>query len=159
RPSRFPVQPAVPYRCVGGSRLDGIHHGIPGRRAGPAGRPHRGQATSEATDAAALCISAEPRGRASSIQPMTRLILIVSIVSVSLAASCSPPSEAERLIDQAIDAHGMDRLHHAVLSFDFRGKHLELMRDGGRFRFQRTYSDSTGSYLEVFSNDSLYRRR
>lgn len=90
---------------------------------------------------------------------MTRLLLVALLGLGSLAASCTPPSEAEILIDRAIEAHGMDELRHAVLSFDFRGKHLELMRDGGRFRFERTYSDSSGSYLEVFSNDSLYRMR
>ena len=49
-------------------------------------------------------------------------------------------------------------LNHAEVAFRFRDARFRLLRDGGRFRYQRTYTDSLGrSVREVLSNDSLYR--
>ncbi|HEX7069459.1 MAG TPA: DUF6503 family protein [Rhodothermales bacterium] len=89
---------------------------------------------------------------------MNRVVLVLLFVVAGLA-SCQSPSEAELLVRRSIEAHGLDRLRHGVLSFDFRDRHFELHRNGGRFRFTRTYEDSTGAYYEVLSNDSLYRLR
>lgn len=86
-------------------------------------------------------------------------------------AACAPEAEttttapeesaegASALIDQAIAAHGGDVLQNAVMKFDFRGDHYTVRRDGGQFRYERAYTDSTGARVEeVLSNDSLYRR-
>lgn len=49
-------------------------------------------------------------------------------------------------------------LDHAIVEFDYRGRHYTVTRDGGLFRYQQTYTDSTGAAIrEVLSNDSLYR--
>jgi hypothetical protein len=65
---------------------------------------------------------------------------------------------ADAVLERAIAAHGGDVLDRAVVSFRFRGDRYRLRQDDGRFRFQRTYADSTGRTVrEVLSNDSLYR--
>lgn len=75
-----------------------------------------------------------------------------------LPLACQPPPDPQALIDRAIAVHGGDVLDHATVAFDFRGKHFTVTRDGGVFRYERTYRDSTGAVHEVLSNDSLYRR-
>ena len=81
-----------------------------------------------------------------------------SLLVVSLILAACGPSEAQRIVDEAIAAHGGQVLDHAVVEFDFRGQHFVVRRDGGRFHYDRTYTDSTGaSVREVLSSDSLYR--
>ena len=67
-----------------------------------------------------------------------------------------PP--ADSVLARSIQAHGGAVLDHAAVAFRFRDARFRLMRDGGRFRYQRTYTDTLGrSVREVLSNDSLYR--
>lgn len=72
-------------------------------------------------------------------------------------AACASPPDPQALVDRAIAVHGGDALRHAVVTFDFRGKHFTVTRDGGLFRYERAYDDSTGAVLEVLDNDDLYR--
>lgn len=92
------------------------------------------------------------------------LLALSALLCGGLLACAAPDADesasarAEAIIDQAIAAHGSDALDHAVVEFDFRDAHFRIRRDGGRFHYQRTYTDSLGrSVREVLSNDSLYR--
>lgn len=69
----------------------------------------------------------------------------------------APVDRAQAIVDQAIAVHGGDVLRHAVVAFDFRDKHFTITRDGGLYRYERTYTDSTGRVREVLDNDGLYR--
>lgn len=74
------------------------------------------------------------------------------------AESTNAPSTAETIIRRALDAHGGEVLDNAVVTFDFRDAHFRIRRNGGRFRYTRTYADSLGRAVrEVLSNDSLYQ--
>jgi hypothetical protein len=75
-----------------------------------------------------------------------------------LLLSCQPSPDPQAILDRAIAVHGGGVLDHATVVFDFRGKHFTVTREGGLFRYERTYTDTTGAVHEVLSNDSLYRR-
>ena len=92
-------------------------------------------------------------------------LLIIALIS--LGACSSPPDESEAeaatsradsIVHAAVAAHGGDVLDRAVVTFDFRGVDFRVERDGGTFRYERTYTDSLGHAVrEVLTNDSLYR--
>jgi hypothetical protein len=74
-----------------------------------------------------------------------------------LLAACAAESDPQAIVDRAIEAHGGDVLRHSIVSFDFRGRHFQAARDGGRFTYERRFTDSTGSIRDVLTNDDLYR--
>lgn len=87
---------------------------------------------------------------------MTLRILSL-IFFLCLFASCRPADDPQYIVDRAIEAHGGDVLAHAVIEFDYRGKHYKVMRNRGIFSYERFYADSTGSVHEVLNNDDVYR--
>jgi hypothetical protein len=77
-----------------------------------------------------------------------------------LGAGCgSRPTEADLLIDRVIAAHGMERLDNAEVRFVFRGDRFVARRQHGTIRYERYSADSTGSFVDVLTNDGLYRER
>lgn len=72
-----------------------------------------------------------------------------------------PPAEedpAQAAVDRAIEAHGSQVVSGHVIEFDFRGRHYISKRDGGRFQYERIFTDSTGNrYRDVLTNDGLFR--
>lgn len=92
-------------------------------------------------------------------------LLVIALIGLG---ACSSPSEesgaettmsrADSIVQAAIAAHGGDVLERAVVTFDFRGIDFHVERNGGQYRYERTYTDSLGhSVREVLTNDSLYR--
>jgi hypothetical protein len=79
--------------------------------------------------------------------------------------SCQPSSEnatssgqAQRIIDQAVAAHGGKALSSSHISFDFRKKHYEALLNQGQFTYESTGEDSTGALVyDVLTNDSFVR--
>ena len=78
--------------------------------------------------------------------------------------SCQPASEtatssnqAQRIIDQAIAAHGGEALPQVHLSFDFRKKHYEVQLDQGKFIYESTGQDSLGFVHDVLTNQHFTR--
>lgn len=83
--------------------------------------------------------------------------LMSAAMAVGLAA-CSGPSEAQRIVDRAIEAHGgADQLDGTIIQFDFRDRRFTLRHDGGLFRYERTFPDSSVRILDVLTNDGVYR--
>ncbi len=95
---------------------------------------------------------------------MRRGARAVLVALVALAA-CEPPArgpsgdvEALALLDRARIHHGSAVLDRAEVTFSFRGVPFVLRRDGGRFRYARTFTDSLGrSVEEVVDNDGAHR--
>lgn len=119
------------------------------------------------TGTAASAANGPRRGRGVSRYAPTALIGLLLLAACAPeqqdaapnAASESESSEAQALIDEAIQAHGGNVLENAVMEFDFRGDHYTVRQESGQFRYERAYTDSTGARVqEVLSNDSLYRR-
>ncbi|QXD17177.1 hypothetical protein GQ464_006760 [Rhodocaloribacter litoris] len=61
------------------------------------------------------------------------------------------------MVDAAMAAHGGEVLRRAVVEFDFRGAHFTVTREDGLFRYERRYTDTTGTVREVLANDTLFR--
>ena len=78
-------------------------------------------------------------------------------LDANVTPTAAPVDQAQAIVDQAIAAHGGDRLRQAVVEFDFRDKHFKIIRNGGTYSYERTYTDSTGAVLEVLNNDGIYR--
>lgn len=86
-----------------------------------------------------------------------RTLSSIAFALILLVAGCQT-EPAQRIVDRAIEAHGSRHLRHAVVTFDFRGRHYTVTMDGGRYRYERTYTDTTGTAIhEGMTNDSLYR--
>lgn len=84
----------------------------------------------------------------------------VLLIFVGCQSSSSPSSPAApAVIDRAIQAHGVDVLDHATMTFTFRSTTFRLRhhRDG-RFHYRRALTDSLGqSVVEGITNDGPYR--
>lgn len=78
-------------------------------------------------------------------------------IDAGVTPTAAPVNQAQAIVDQAIAAHGGDRLRHAVVEFDFRDKHFKITRNGGIYSYERTYTDSTGAVREVLNNNGIYR--
>ena len=90
---------------------------------------------------------------------LCRPAFLLALIGLLLGACASSPgADPQAIVDQAIAAHGSERLDRAEVEFDFRDKHFTVTRDDGRFRYERTFTDSTGADVrDVLTNDSLYR--
>lgn len=77
--------------------------------------------------------------------------------TLALSACSSASPDAQAIVDGALEAAGASNIDGSVITFDFRGKHFTVTHDGGRYRYERDYTDSTGTVHEVLSNDQLYR--
>lgn len=87
---------------------------------------------------------------------MHRFSLFALLLLITVA--CQPKNPGQKIIDQAIAAHGGDAWLGKRISFDFRKFHLVLEQREGQFRYERTYTDSTGTPVkEILTNDSFTR--
>ena len=86
--------------------------------------------------------------------PSPRLLALALAV---VLAACRTSPDARAVVERAIDVHGGDVLQRSHVAFDFRDRRFEVTRDGGRFRYERTFDDSTGRVHDVMTNDTLYR--
>jgi len=92
------------------------------------------------------------------LPPMSRLFAYCLVLWLGTLPAWAQTPDADALIDQAIAAHGMTVLDHAVVEFDFRDAHFTVRRDGGLFRYERQYTDSAGHVIrETLSNDGVAR--
>lgn len=78
-------------------------------------------------------------------------------VLLFLAASCQTRTEAEKIIDNAIAAHGGKAYEKAKIYFDFRNISYEIFKSPDRFEYVREFSDSTGQVRDVLNNEGFQR--
>jgi hypothetical protein len=91
---------------------------------------------------------------------MLRVLALLSLTLLVALPACTSSPDAEAVIDRAIAAHGGEVLDRAVVEFDFRDAHFVVRRNGGRFRYERQWTDSTGqSVRDVLENDGVRRLR
>lgn len=82
---------------------------------------------------------------------------IYLVVLLFLAASCQSRTEAEKIIDNAIAAHGGKAYEKAKIYFDFRSISYEIFKSPDRFEYVREFSDSTGQVRDVLNNEGFRR--
>lgn len=83
-------------------------------------------------------------------------ILILSALSIIL--SCSNPRDPQKIIERSISYYQMDKLKNASLEFTFRNVKFKVMQKDGKFRYERTFSDSTGNIQDVLDNQGFTRK-
>lgn len=78
---------------------------------------------------------------------------------LAIWTSCRPSeTDPQRIVDRAIEAHGgADGLDGTVVDFDFRDRHFRLIHDGGLFRYERTFPDSSVAILDALTNEGVSR--
>lgn len=84
-------------------------------------------------------------------------ILILPLLLLGCQPADSNSSLAQRVIDQAIAAHGGDQLDRARISFDFRKKHYEATLDQDTFRYESRGEDSIGYVEDHLTNQNFSR--
>ena len=89
---------------------------------------------------------------------MNNKILLGLFLLLGLSiASCDSRTEAEKIVDRSIEAHGGDRYIKAQISFDFRDIHYEIFKGEASFEYSRKFEDSTGVVYDVLNNDGFRR--
>ncbi len=79
---------------------------------------------------------------------------------IGCSSSSTPgaePSQVQRIVNEAIAAHGGSALQQAHISFDFRKKHYEVQLDQGKFIYESTGEDSIGFVHDVLTNQQFTR--
>lgn len=80
-----------------------------------------------------------------------------AVLGLVLLATCQSEPDGDSIIDKSIAVHGGDHLEEVGISFQFRDKQYIVSRDGGRYQYERIFSDSTGDIRDVLHNDGFER--
>jgi hypothetical protein len=82
------------------------------------------------------------------------LFFVLAIVSCQ-------ESNPQRIIDKAIVAAGGEKYQHSTIEFDFRGRHYKAIREGGKFSYERIFTndkDATQIIHDFVTNESFERK-
>ena len=88
-----------------------------------------------------------------------RVCLLVLVTGFLVLQGCAPgdsPSDspARLAVDRAIEAHGGERFEQVHIEFRFRDHDFRVVRDRGRFEYERTGTDDEGRTVrERMDND------
>jgi hypothetical protein len=85
-------------------------------------------------------------------------IFFLTLLIIAGCTSEESTDDPQAIVDAAIAAHGGNALERAELAFTFRGTAFSVMRDGGRFAYKRTTTDSLGQTIEdIVDNEGVHR--
>lgn len=79
------------------------------------------------------------------------------ITLIYFFSACSDTRDPEKIIDKSIAYYNMDKLKNATLEFGFRNARFKSMQKDGQFKYERTFSDSTGNVHDILTNDGFKR--
>jgi len=65
--------------------------------------------------------------------------------------------DANKIIDESIQASGGHKIDTSVIEFNFRGINYKATRLGGKFKLERVFLDSIGEIRDVLNNNGLDR--
>ena len=92
------------------------------------------------------------------IQFKMKLVFSVAVLaSVLIFSSCESKSEAEKIVNKSIEAHGGDAYKDSKIEFDFRDIHYTILKTPDRFEYIREFEDSTGYVKDVLNNSGFVR--
>ena len=77
-------------------------------------------------------------------------ILIIGI-------GCTNELTVDEIIDNSIDAYGGQKVFNSTIEFDFRNRHYLAQYHNYKYQLKRTFSDSTGHYVDLITNDGFTR--
>ncbi len=71
--------------------------------------------------------------------------------------SCETKSEAQKIVDKSIEAHGGQLFEKAKISFDFRDRNYKIFKSPNSFEYVREFTDSIGLVKDVLNNEGFQR--
>ena len=80
----------------------------------------------------------------------------MGLILLYLLSACGQP-DAQMIVDKSIAYYHMDKLNNAELEFKFRDINFKIMKREGRFKYERTFTDSTGNVYDVLNNEGFKR--
>lgn len=75
----------------------------------------------------------------------------------ALLGSCDQRTEAEKIVDAAIEAHGGKAFETSKIDFDFRNIHYTIYKTPSAYEYIREFTDSTGTVKDVLNNAGFVR--
>jgi hypothetical protein len=72
--------------------------------------------------------------------------------------SCDSRTEAEKIVDAAIEAYGGELYETTAITFDFRGTHYSIFKSPTAFEYSREFTDTTGQVVDVLNNAGFTRK-
>lgn len=92
-----------------------------------------------------------------SVQSTLKIVPFIFILF--LISGCGEEYYAQRIVDNAIRAHGGRVYENLELEFDFRDYHYRMNRQGGLFSYERIFQDTLGNKVEdKLTNDGFTRK-
>lgn len=79
------------------------------------------------------------------------------LVSIVLISSCDTRTEAEKIVDKSIEAHGGNAYQSSIIEFDFRDIHYTIYKTPESFEYIREFSHPSGEVKDVLNNDGFVR--
>ncbi len=76
---------------------------------------------------------------------------------LSIAYSCTKEPTVNDIIDHSIEAYGGQKVFNSVIEFDFRNRHYLAKYYNHKYQLKRTFSDSTGQFVDELNNDGFTR--
>lgn len=83
--------------------------------------------------------------------------LFLFLCGLTLFSACDSRTEAQKIVDKAIEAHGGESYWNSKVEFDFRNIHYTILKTPDRFEYIREFSDSTGNVKDLLNNDGFVR--
>lgn len=81
------------------------------------------------------------------------------VITILLIVGCGEERFAQRVVDNAIEAHGGDNFRNMKMEFDFRDYHYRMHRKNGLFTYERIFTDTLGNKIEDrLTNDGFVRK-
>lgn len=85
-------------------------------------------------------------------------VSILLVVGLGLwLSACDSRTEAQRIVDDAIAAHGGAAFPESIIEFDFRNVHYTIFKTESKFEYIREFTDSTGMVKDVLNNAGFIR--
>lgn len=88
---------------------------------------------------------------------MKKEIYLIGFLILGVLASCDSRTEAEKIVDKSIQAHGGKIYETAKIEFDFRNIHYSIFKNQSAFEYIRDFTDSTGTVKDVLNNSGFLR--
>lgn len=88
---------------------------------------------------------------------MKKILILLILFSFVLVQACDQRSEAQKIVDLAIEAHGGKAYAESEIEFDFRDIHYQIFKTNEAFEYSRVIRDSTGLIRDVLNNSGFTR--
>lgn len=89
----------------------------------------------------------------------SKIKISIYLLILLVVAGCGDEYYAQKIVDNAIRAHGGRNYENLELEFDFRDYHYRMKREGGLFSYERIFQDTLGNKIEdELSNDGFTRK-